>query len=132
MRQAKVEDYWDRVKKNNYDIKIKELNLNGINGFGKIEFTGGIFAICGLNGVGKSTIIAALKDVLGIRLDKSDLYRIGNHECSAIVSKNNTEIQCKNIIKYKLSNNICDKEIKLLCIDSIIIFINKLYPFIIS
>ena len=73
-----------------------EFDLNGLNNIGKITASNGIFAICGLNGAGKSTIISAVKSVLGIPLSDYDRHRLGTNTVSAAFINNGTEIQCTN------------------------------------
>ena len=63
MKQASARDVWRKVKKkNNWRIYIKALrfyNVKNIN-IGTIAFKPGINAICGANGVGKSTILNSI------------------------------------------------------------------------
>ncbi|MED3056085.1 AAA family ATPase [Bacillus thuringiensis] len=66
MRTATVDDYWRRTYKREYQIKVSDmeyLNLRGL-GDGKIDFNGGITAICGANGVGKTTLLNALVELV--------------------------------------------------------------------
>ncbi|WP_294364363.1 AAA family ATPase [uncultured Clostridium sp.] len=76
MRSARVKDYWRKYSKINHKIEIKEIDLKGINGIEVLNAQKGIFAICGLNGVGKSTIISAIKSILGLDLNVKDELRI--------------------------------------------------------
>lgn len=71
-----MNDYWRKCCNLNHTIEMKEIDLNGINGIKRLNLKKGIFAICGLNGVGKSTIISAIKSIIGIDLDKKDSIRI--------------------------------------------------------
>ena len=71
MRKAKETDYWDKVYKRKYSRNLLSVELNGLNNLQEISFSKGITAICGLNGAGKSTIIAAVKDLLGLNLSES-------------------------------------------------------------
>lgn len=69
MRSAEANDYWKKVYSDSrrYSNYIKELYFNNCNEFtGNIEFTPGITVICGLNGAGKSSIIASIKELLGL------------------------------------------------------------------
>ena len=80
MRDAKASDYWRHVyeysEKSLYKNYISKLIVNDCNGFtGEVEMSPGITILCGLNGVGKSSLIANIKSSLGL----SD---------SSIVSKN--------------------------------------------
>lgn len=78
MRSVTANDYWRKVYNRNYDHVIEKVNLNGIAGIKEVEFNKGIFAICGLNGAGKSTIISSLKDIFGLKKTKQDLKKINN------------------------------------------------------
>lgn len=54
----------------------------------KDSFSDGITAICGLNGAGKSTVIAAVKDILGVILTESDRHKLkGSTVNGKVVSK---------------------------------------------
>lgn len=96
MRSAKAQDYWRNVYQRRYAEKIIEIDLNGLNNINKIVFPTGILAICGLNGAGKSTIISAAKDILGIPLNGYDIHRLGNAEVSAIFDNHETMVHCSN------------------------------------
>jgi predicted ATPase len=63
MRRARVNDHWKRVYRRNYRNDIKQLNFRNVMGLGDgtVSFYGGITAICGENGVGKSTLLNALR-----------------------------------------------------------------------
>lgn len=98
MRSSAVKDYWGKYLKINHQIEIKEIDLKGINGIEKLELKKGIFAICGLNGVGKSTIISAIKSIIGIDLNVKDRLRILK-EIDGIVN-----VQQKNEINITSSN----------------------------
>ena len=58
-----VFDFADYTRTVSYTHLVE---LNGLNNLQEISFSKGITAICGLNGAGKSTIIAAVKDLLGL------------------------------------------------------------------
>ena len=87
MRKAKETDYWDKVYKRKYSRNLLSVELNGLNNLQEISFSKGITAICGLNGAGKSTIIAAVKDLLGLNLSATVN---GQFECD------NKKISCSN------------------------------------
>ncbi|WP_019418980.1 ATP-dependent nuclease [Paenibacillus sp. OSY-SE] len=66
MRTARVGDYWRNLYEKPFKFKVSRIvygNLKGI-GAGDVEFSGGITAICGGNGVGKSTLLNAISSVL--------------------------------------------------------------------
>ncbi|OMF76862.1 MULTISPECIES: ATP-dependent nuclease [Paenibacillus] len=66
MRAARTNDHWRRVYARKYSVNITNLQFNNIAGIGEgtINFNGGITAICGANGVGKSTLLNAILSVL--------------------------------------------------------------------
>lgn len=109
MRSAKVQDYWRTAYKRNYKNSLLKINLNDLNNLCEIELSKGLVAICGLNGAGKSAIISALKDVVGLPLSTQDRHRIGKHqiECTALV--NDCEIFCKNIDNERLLDKDLDR-----------------------
>tara|TARA_R110001606_G_scaffold348622_1_gene498203 strand:+ start:22845 stop:24392 length:1548 start_codon:yes stop_codon:yes gene_type:complete len=61
MRRAKLSDGWRRVLENNrYPLRIDSIILKNILGFENgfsLKFSSGLSAICGKNGVGKSTLL---------------------------------------------------------------------------
>lgn len=96
MRSAHVKDYWRTVSKRNYENYINSIDLNNYNGIGNITFSKGLFAICGLNGAGKTTIITAIKDILGIKMTKNDISKLQDASIKGIIQKGNTTIGCMN------------------------------------
>ena len=62
MRHVKALDHWRHVYNNAYRRYIQSFNYSNIAGVGsgEIVFRGGINAICGGNGVGKSTLLDAI------------------------------------------------------------------------
>ncbi|MCU4812793.1 AAA family ATPase [Bacillus cereus] len=96
MRVAKANDYWRKVFRREYDHSIETVNLNGVGGINEVDFAKGIFAICGLNGAGKSTIISSLKDILGLKINNQDLKRIKGSNVMAQVISKGQELQVSN------------------------------------
>ena len=96
MREAKVGDYWKQVYKRSYTDNLCSVNLNGLNGLNTIDITNGIHAICGLNGAGKSTIVSAIKAVIGLPLSDLDKHRIGAQIISGKASHNKQIVDCDN------------------------------------
>ena len=110
MRNAKAEDYWRKLKKKKIKSFIKEVDLGGYNGINKIEMSQGIYCLCGLNGVGKSTIIAAMKDIIGLKISKQDRIKIGDNSFSGIIFVENKEYICKNEEGKRLSDQVSLEE----------------------
>lgn len=96
MRSARTNDYWRKSTRREYKNYIKDIDLQNFNGIGKIEFEKGIYAICGLNGAGKTTIISGIKDLLGIEKSRNDLLKIGKANISGHLVVNSEEIECSN------------------------------------
>ena len=96
MRKAKETDYWDKVYKRKYSRNLLSVELNGLNNLQEISFSKGITAICGLNGAGKSTIIAAVKDLLGLNLNESDLHKLKSATVNGQFECDNKKISCSN------------------------------------
>lgn len=105
MRSAKAQDYWAKVYKRKFPKYIEKIDLNGLNGISDIAISKGIFAICGLNGAGKSTIVSAIKDVIGISRSEYDKHRLGSAEISAMFHKEQSVSSYKNIDGHRLLDN---------------------------
>lgn len=62
MRSAKISDIWRGLLVHKYSTKLESLNIEGLNSFNtqEIYFDGGITAFCGLNGLGKSTLLNSI------------------------------------------------------------------------
>ncbi|MDQ0659480.1 ATP-dependent endonuclease [Paenibacillus sp. W2I17] len=74
MRTARAGDYWRELYNKPFKFKVSKVffqNLKGV-GSGNVDFLGGITAICGGNGVGKSTLLNAISSVLSSERLASD------------------------------------------------------------
>ncbi|MEY8336656.1 AAA family ATPase [Lachnospiraceae bacterium 62-35] len=120
MRKAKKTDYWDRAYKRKYLNSVSGVELNGLNNLQEISFSDGITAICGLNGAGKSTVIAAVKDILGVILTESDRHKLKGSTVNGKVVSEKKEIRCSNCTGYRLCDTgyDLDKIIYLDCDES--------------
>ncbi|KAB8121407.1 AAA family ATPase [Clostridium perfringens] len=107
MRGPAVNDYWRKCCNFNHKVEIKEIDLNGINGIEKLDFKKGIFAICGLNGVGKSTVISAIKSIIGIDLNVKDNIRIFK-DIDGIVTITNEDKKGDFDISNRSGNRLID------------------------
>lgn len=96
MRKAKETDYWDKVYKRKYPISLKKIDLNGLNNINEIELSDGVVVICGLNGAGKSTIISAIKTVIGMPLSDHDIHRINDCSIEGEFRINTQILHCSN------------------------------------
>jgi predicted ATPase len=66
LRQARFDDHWRRVFARTYPTRLSEISFTHLQCLSdsKLEFSGGITAVIGSNGVGKSTLVAAIADLL--------------------------------------------------------------------
>ena len=68
MRYASIRDGWRRASNlERYPIKLEKIKLKNVVGFDdsfSLDFESGMTAICGKNGVGKSTLLKKIADVL--------------------------------------------------------------------
>ncbi|UMM02260.1 AAA family ATPase [Vibrio campbellii] len=68
MRDAAIRDGWRRVnEQDNYPLKLTEVNFENVVGFHgsfSMDFQSGLTAICGKNGVGKSTLLKVIYESL--------------------------------------------------------------------
>lgn len=123
MRKAKETDYWDKAYKRKFVNSVKNIELSGFNGLHDISFAKGITAICGLNGAGKSTIVAAIKDILGLELSESELHKMKATTVNGKIEIDNAEFVCSNSVGERLSDRgyaldiikylDCDENIKI-------------------
>lgn len=100
MRSARANDYWKKVysSKERYSNYLTEMCFQDCNGLSDtIRFLPGITVLCGLNGAGKSSIIASIKGLLGI------------DDCS-VVSKKKFDGQVSAKIKVNKEEKIIANE----------------------
>lgn len=109
MRMAEVSDYWKEVYKDSrrYRNYIKELSFSDGQ---KIELSPGITAICGLNGAGKSSLIASIKELLGLSIPSIISKKKFEDQVSAkiYIDRNLCDITTElNAVSYGLSSELC-------------------------
>lgn len=109
MRSAKVQDYWRKAYKRNYKNSILTLDLKGLNNLSEIELSEGVVAFCGLNGAGKSTIISAIKDIVGLNLTSQDARRINSHKIEGTVAIGENVVSCTNCEQERFFDKGMDK-----------------------
>lgn len=96
MREAKVNDIWRGLyKSDKYEYKIQNIELKGIVN-GTFEAQNGISAICGLNGVGKSTIMISIKDALGINMNKLESNKVEKQKVKLDIEKDGERYWVEN------------------------------------
>lgn len=66
MRSNRAGDYWRRVYKQNFAARVDRLAFEALRGLGtgELSFQGGITALVGANGVGKTTLLEAIHTCL--------------------------------------------------------------------
>ncbi|MEZ9388771.1 AAA family ATPase [Vibrio lentus] len=93
MRDAAIQDGWRRVnEQENYPLKLTEVNLDNVVGFHEnfsMDFQSGLTAICGKNGVGKSTLLKVIYESLCNELTNPKIVHDSLIELS--LSKNNVQ-----------------------------------------
>lgn len=121
MKVARESDNWNKAYKANIKYALTTINLNGINGINEIVLNDGLIAISGLNGVGKSTVIAAIKDLLGCELSKSDLIKIGDIIIEGKIRIGNKQVECENVQGQRgIDKGILDEELFYIDYDQVI------------
>lgn len=89
-RAARVEDFWKKAFSRQYANRYERLGYQNLFCLrdGAVQFHGGISAIVGGNGVGKSTLAAALGELLETELAERflvDRSRLANSELSGVI-----------------------------------------------
>src|SRR5712671_1809818 len=66
VKDARFDDHWRHALVRTYRTRFVELHFKNLFCLadGQVRFSGGISAIVGSNGVGKSTLIAAIADLI--------------------------------------------------------------------
>lgn len=91
MRKAKAIDFWKKISSLKYTNYIDSITFTECNGFSDtVKLEPGITVICGLNGVGKSSIISSIAKLLGIEDDSSIRKSKFHGEIKAKLSIHNT------------------------------------------
>jgi predicted ATPase len=104
MRSIRAQDYWRRANSRKFVNFVEEIDLHGHNGINNIILKQGIYAICGLNGAGKSTIISAVKDLIGLQKTKQDYTKVGVSNISGKIKYKNIYIECTNLEGNRLKD----------------------------
>lgn len=113
MRSAEVNDYWRKVYKDprRYCNYIKEVSFSdSINKKFSIELSPGITTICGLNGAGKSSFIASIKELLGLSVPSIISKKKFKDQVSAKIVINRTDYDItteNNAVSCGLSSELC-------------------------
>jgi predicted ATPase len=97
MRQARIDDHWRRALAREYLVRLTEVSLQGVTCIANtsVKFSGGLNAIVGSNGVGKSTFAAAVAQLLSNAAPlpgASYRERLGGSKISGTVSTPDGEL----------------------------------------
>ena len=152
MREATFSDGWRRINDLTlYPLKIKDIKFSNVTGFGDnfiIDFQSGMTAICGKNGVGKSTLLKIIfqklknhnktininsnstitvnidnNETIGNCLDlkEEELYYLDpSFECSKIINFIRSEVNFKEFLEGIDSNNVLNKNKTLISVSGCI------------
>lgn len=117
MRSAEAKKNWqDFYSSSKYSTYLDSISLDNCLGYtGTFPFSKGITAFCGLNGVGKSTLISCIKQSLGI-LDDSIVTNDKGHGVKSAIMHHNG-----NVIPISPDNSAINQGVdihKLVYIDS--------------
>jgi predicted ATPase len=87
MKAARAGDHWKKAFSREYPVKCQHLDYADLLGLGKgsIRFRSGVTVIVGANGVGKSTLVAALAELLGGEAALRELDHIARLKGSRLV-----------------------------------------------
>lgn len=80
MRSCKINQYWKNLRTKKSNKVFKSIDFNGFRGVVEplIIPENGVVAFCGLNGVGKSTILSVIKKVMGFELNECEKNKVGS------------------------------------------------------
>ena len=84
---AEIDNYWRRVKERRYSSRIESLNYSNLSCLkrdGQSPLHSGITAVIGGNGVGKSTVAAAVAEVLSVRNGRPLIRVLGSELLSRV------------------------------------------------
>ena len=111
MRNNKALDYWqsiEKTKEGDYS-GCSYINLFGVNGFDTISLTNKLQIFCGLNGAGKTTVLTAIKAILGINVSEHDNQKISNTKYSGVIEgRVRFHGKSYNCLNYK-GERLCDQ-----------------------
>ena len=101
MRSCVANSQWEKItnkKSNNNFLSIDFNQFHGIKE--KLNLpSNGVIAFCGLNGVGKSTLLSIVKKLVGVNLYESETAKVDSTKIKAMFNYNNTEIELDSLNK---------------------------------
>lgn len=97
LRQAKVEDIFRDLEKVKPKHRLENIDLDGLLGITEtIKIKPGLFALCGLNGVGKTTILTAIKDLFGATISDFEKKKIAEKSITGVFRNGANQISVSN------------------------------------
>jgi predicted ATPase len=86
MKEVKAGDYWRAIYKRSYNVAVRRVAFRNVVGWdeGEVRFAGGISAVCGGNGVGKSTILEAILKSLDVSQGRSIGSSSARFDCAVL------------------------------------------------
>ncbi|MBS9439160.1 ATP-binding cassette domain-containing protein [Photorhabdus noenieputensis] len=107
MRSAKVNDIWRHVSEiEKYKTRIVNIAISNLSGFEDINITpqSAITAICGKNGVGKTTLLKFIYNAIKNQKKYLPEDRFGNYDFIINLNYNNNYITLTEKSEHKLDN----------------------------
>ncbi|MER2474999.1 AAA family ATPase [Photorhabdus laumondii] len=107
MRSAKVNDIWRHVSEiEKYKTRIVDIAINNLSGFEDVNITlqSAITAICGKNGVGKTTLLKFIYNAIKNQKKYLPVDRFGNYDFIINLNYNNNFITLTEKSEHKLDN----------------------------
>ena len=86
MKEVKAADYWRAIYQKAYQVGVRRVVFQNVIGWnkGEVQFTGGISAVCGGNGVGKSTLLEAILKSLDVSQGRAIGSSSARFDCAVL------------------------------------------------
>ena len=107
MRTAKINDIWRYINDiEQYNTRIKMVEIKNLSGFEdiEIELKSAITAICGKNGVGKTTLLKLIYQAIKNPKEQLPASRFGSYDININIIDNKSEIFLHKESEYSLTN----------------------------
>ncbi|MER0046996.1 AAA family ATPase [Pectobacterium odoriferum] len=107
MRNAKVNDTWRHVNEiDKYGTRINSVEITGLSGFEniKIDLRSAITAICGKNGVGKTTILKLIYQAIKKPKEPLSITRFGSYDFHVDISHDKNNILINKEVDSSITN----------------------------
>lgn len=89
MNRSDLARYWSDIYEKPYPARLSSFRVEGVAGVGIVETSldGGVTAICGINGSGKTTIIRAVEAIIKGKIETGDQARLSGLTGRVIVDR---------------------------------------------